>query len=62
MTYPMHPTKLPDFVAVKMSEVAREHGYFVEELTLGWCTVDAVSTPTTVRVRYAPEQLDTPTD
>ena len=49
-----HPTALPDEVACKLSDLAREHGYGIERLTLSWMTKD-LGQPSTARVSYEPE-------
>ena len=49
-----HPTALPDDVARKLSNLAREHGYGIEQLTLSWRTKD-LGQPPTARATYAPE-------
>ena len=50
---PQHPTELPDVVALKIADVAREHGYFLSVLELCWITADGISNPLTASVRYA---------
>ena len=57
---PKHPTALPDDVARKLSDLAREHGYGIEHLTLSWLTKD-LGQPLTARVTYAPEVYETQT-
>ena len=52
-----HPTDLPDTVARKLADLAREHGYGIERLTLTWLTRD-LSQPLTARVEYAPEVVE----
>ena len=47
-----HPNALPDVVARKLSDLAREHGYGVENLTLSWLTKD-LGQPATARVSYS---------
>jgi hypothetical protein len=49
-----HPTALPDEVARKLSDLAQEHGYGIERLTLSWLTKD-LGQPLTARVSYEPE-------
>lgn len=51
---PKHPTALPDDVARKLSDLAREHGYGIERLTLSWLTKD-LGQPPIARVSYEPE-------
>jgi hypothetical protein len=48
---PKHPTALPDDVARKLSDLAREYGYGIEHLTLSWLTKD-LGQPLTARVTY----------
>lgn len=48
---PKHPITLPDTVARKMSDLARQHGYGVEVLTLSWLTED-IGNPVVARVTY----------
>lgn len=50
---PQHPTELPDVVALKIADVAREHGYLLSVLELCWITADEISNPLTASVRYA---------
>ena len=57
---PKHPTTLPDDVARKLSDLAREHGYGIEHLTLSWRTKD-LGQPLTARVTYAPEVYEVQT-
>ena len=57
---PKHPTTLPDDVARKLSDLAREHGYGIEHLTLSWLTKD-LGQPLTTRVTYAPEVYEVQT-
>jgi len=52
-----HPTDLPDAVARKLADLAREHGYGVERLTLTWRTED-LGQPLTARVEYAPDVVE----
>ena len=47
-----HPNALPDVVARKLSDLAREHGYGIENLTLSWLTKD-LGQPATARVSYS---------
>ena len=51
---PKHPTHMPDYVARKLSDLAREHGYGIEHLTLSWLTKD-LGQPPVARVSYEPE-------
>ena len=46
-----HPTTLPDDVARKLADLAREHGYGIERLTLSWATKD-LGQPSVARVTY----------
>ena len=46
-----HPTDLPDVVARKLADFAREHGYGIESLTLSWFTKD-LGRPIIARVTY----------
>ena len=54
MSKPQHPTELPDIVARMLADLAREHGYGVERLTLSWLTKD-LGQPLTARVAYEPD-------
>lgn len=54
---PKHPTDLPDAVARKLADLAREHGYGIERLTLTWLTKD-LGQPLTARVEYAPDVVE----
>lgn len=54
-SYPQHPVALPDDVALKIADVAREHGYRVSELELLWLTADGVGYPPVASVRYSAE-------
>lgn len=56
-----HPTALPDEAARKLADLAREHGYGIEHLTLSWLTKD-LGQPATARVSYstANDDLDPP--
>lgn len=49
-----HPTALPDEVARKLSYIAREHGYVIQVLTLGWNTT-GLGAPLTASVTYEPD-------
>ena len=49
-----HPNTLPDEVARKLADTAREYGYGIENLTLSWLTKD-LGQPATARVRYSTE-------
>lgn len=54
-SYPKHPTALPDDVAIRIADVAREHGYMVSVLELLWLTADGVGYPPVASVRYSAE-------
>ena len=51
---PKHPTALPDEVARKLSDLAQEHGYSIDHLTLSWKTKD-LGSPASASVTYEPE-------
>ena len=53
-----HPTAMPDEVARKLTDMAREHGYGIEHLTLSWVTKD-LGQPLIARVTYAPDVIET---
>jgi hypothetical protein len=46
-----HPDILPDDMARKLADLAREHGYGIERLTLSWVTKD-LGNPLVARVTY----------
>jgi len=52
-----HPTDLPDAVARKLADLALEHGYGIEHLTLTWLTKD-LGRPMIARAEYAPEIVE----
>jgi len=52
-----HPNALPDVVARKLTDLAREHGYGIEDLSLSWLT-DDIGPPATARVRYSASNDD----
>lgn len=49
-----HPRTLPDVVARELSDLAWEHGYSIEHLTLSWVTND-LGHPQVARVTYTTE-------
>lgn len=51
-----HPTAMPDEVARKLADLAREHGYGIEHLTLSWVTKD-LGQPLVARTTYAPDAV-----
>ena len=54
-SYPEHPTALPDDVAIKIADLAREYGYGVSVLELIWLTADGVGYPPVASVLYSAE-------
>lgn len=52
-----HPDILPDDMVVKLSALAREHGYGIENLTLAWLT-RGLGQPAVARAFYAPDVIE----
>ena len=52
-----YPTEMPDAVARKLVDLAREYGYGIENLILNWRTKD-LGQPSMARAIYAPEIVE----
>jgi hypothetical protein len=52
-----HPDILPDDMARKLADLAREHGYGIEHLTLSWRTC-GLGQPMTARATYEPDVIE----
>ena len=50
-----HPDSMPDDIARRLADLAREHGYGIEQITLTWLTRD-LGQPAIGRVTYAPDK------
>ena len=53
-----HPDSMPDDIARRLADLAREHGYGIEQITLTWWTRD-LGQPAIGRVTYAPDVIET---
>ena len=51
-----HPDSMPDDIVRRLADLAREHGYGIEQITLTWWTRDLGQPPATGRATYAPDK------
>ena len=53
-----HPDIMPDEIVRRLADVAREHGYGIENMTLTWLT-RGLGQPAVARAIYAPDVIET---